>query len=130
MTGMVIRNAACQLNVSMPPPTMGPTAAPTDAIAAHTAIAQRRCCRPRNMLRTKDKVDGIMIAPPTPRSARAPMSIHGVVARAPTTDAIVKTTEPMSRFRLRSNRSPTVLIATSRPASRCRSSTAARCLSG
>jgi hypothetical protein len=39
MTGMFIRNAACQLNVSMTqPPTMGPTAAPTEAIAAQMAI--------------------------------------------------------------------------------------------
>ena len=117
MTGMFIRNAACQLNVWMTqPPTIGPTAAPTDAIAAHTAIAYRRCCRSRNMFRTSDNVEGIMTAPPTPSSARAPMSIHGAVASAPATDAIAKRTAPMSRLRRRPNRSPAVLIATSKPA--------------
>lgn len=118
MTGMFIRNAACQLNVSMiQPPTIGPAAPPTDAIAAHTAIAYRRSCRSRNMLRASDSVEGIMIAPPTPRSARAAISIQGSVASAPSTEASAKRTAPTSRFCRRPNRSPTELIATSRPMS-------------
>ncbi len=115
---MFIRNAACQLNVSMiQPPTIGPAAAPSAPMAAHTAMAVRRWSRSANMVRIRDSVPGMIAAPETPSRARAAISIQGSVERAPITDAIAKKTAPMRSTLRRPNRSPSEAMVTSSPAS-------------
>lgn len=53
------------------PPAMAPDQMPTAVL---------RCCSLRNMFRTSPIVDGISVAPPIPSSARAAISISGLVA--------------------------------------------------
>ena len=118
MTGMFMRNAACQLNVSMiQPPTMGPVAAPSAPMADQTAMAVRRWSRSRNMLRMSESVPGMIIAPEKPSSAREAMSIQGAVDNAPSTDASANTTAPMSGTLRRPKRSPRDDMVMRRPAS-------------
>jgi hypothetical protein len=53
----------------------------------HIEIAVVRCCGSRNMLRINASVDGARVAPATPRSIRAAISIPAVVENAAGTDA-------------------------------------------
>ena len=102
---------------SRSPPTIGPSAAPAENIAAHTAIARRRWSRSVKMLRSSDSVEGISIAPNTPMAARATISHPALGAKAASTETAAKPVAPMSSIRRRPNRSPSVPIVTSRPAS-------------
>ena len=53
-----------------------------------------------------ERVDGMMNAPPTPITARAAISIPGVVAIADSADPAPKTTSPKLSARRRPKRSP------------------------
>ena len=81
-------------------------------------IANVRCPGSWNMLRISDSVDGASVAPATPRSARAKISISAVRENAATTDAAPKAAAPIIRSRRRPIRSPSVPIVMSEPATR------------
>ncbi len=100
------------------PPMIGPRAAPPAKDAAHTAMALRRSRSSGNTVRISDRVEGISVAPPSPSSARAAISISGDVAKAARTEAAPKAAVPIISSRRRPIRSPTLPINTSRPASR------------
>ncbi len=63
-------------------------------------------------------VDGTIVEPATPSSARAAISISGLVEYAARTEASVNPAAPASSSRRRPIRSPRVPIVTSRPATR------------
>ena len=99
------------------PPTMGPRAAPAENIDAHTAIARRRWSRSVKMLRSRDNVEGMSMAPKNPIAARATISSSAVDANAASAEIAANPVAPMRSIRRRPNRSPIVPIVTSRPAS-------------
>lgn len=68
------------------------------------------------MVRIRPRVAGISVAPDTPCSTRAPISISGLVENAATTDAMPKPAAPMSRSLRLPTRSPNVPIVMSSPA--------------
>ena len=70
------------------------------------------------MLRINDSVDGAMVAPATPSSARVAISISALVENAATTDATPNAAAPISSSRRRPIRSPSVPIVISDPATR------------
>jgi hypothetical protein len=82
----------------------------------HTPIANVRWWASSNMVRMSDSVDGAMVAPATPSSARAVISIGALVAYAATTDISPNTTAPISSRRRRPMRSPSEPIVISEPA--------------
>ena len=81
-------------------------------------IAVVRWRASRNMLRISDSVDGAMVAPATPSSARVAISISALVENAAATDATPNAAAPMSSSRRRPIRSPSVPIVISDPATR------------
>ncbi len=86
----------------------GPVAAPTAATAVHTPMARARSRRSGKTWRSIESVAGMIMAPPTPSRARAPISTAGVPAVAATADATPKSAYPDSRTRRRPIRSPSV----------------------
>ncbi len=90
------------------PPSSGPTAAPTAATALQMPMASARSRRSGKTCRRIDKVAGMIIAPPTPSSARAAMSTWALSARAAMAEATPNSAYPRSRIRLRPTRSPSV----------------------
>ncbi len=93
-------------------PTVMPPVKAADQIA--TALVRSASCGKR--LRISARVDGISVAPPMPRTARAAMSISADCAYAASRDAALKPTAPMSSSRRRPIRSPTDPMVSSRPA--------------
>jgi hypothetical protein len=76
IAGMLIRNTEPHQKCSNSRPLMiGPSTMPEVIAAVQTAIAVPRCFSSWNMLRTSASVEGIRVAPATPRIARAAMSI-------------------------------------------------------
>ncbi len=67
---------------SRKPPSSGPTAAPTAATALQMPMASARSRRSGKTCRRMDSVAGMIMAPPTPSSARAAMSTAPLSARA------------------------------------------------
>ena len=82
----------------------------------HTPIANVRCCGSWNMLRSSDSVDGASVAPATPSSARAAISISALVESAANSEARPKAAAPIRSRRRRPIRSPSVPIVISNPA--------------
>ncbi|GAA2886137.1 hypothetical protein GCM10020220_090420 [Nonomuraea rubra] len=116
MTGTFTRNAACQLKCSSStPPTTGPSAAPTAAIADHTPRAFARSAGSVNRFRIMDSVDGMIMAPPTPSSARTAITSSGLPAASTASEASPNTANPVISIRLRPHRSPSALTVTSSP---------------
>ena len=70
------------------------------------------------MLPISAMVDGISVAPATPSSARAAISISALVEKAATTEAAANAAAPISRSLRRPIRSPRVPIVTRNPAIR------------
>ncbi len=102
---------------SSAPPTSGPTAAPDMKHTIHTLMATARCRGSRNMLPISAIVEGVIVAPATPSSARAAISIPGPVEYAASTEAAPNAAAPISSRRRRPMRSPRVPIVMSSPAS-------------
>ncbi|GMA36599.1 hypothetical protein GCM10025876_28030 [Demequina litorisediminis] len=116
-TGTLMRNTEPhQKCSSSAPPTRGPTASPLAAAADQMAIARVRSVGSGKTLRISDRVEGIRVAPATPRSSRAAMSISGLDAVAARIEAAPKPVAPISRRRLRPMRSARLPIVTRRPA--------------
>lgn len=117
MTGTPSRNTdPHQKFASRTPPTTGPMAMPPTKQLIHTAIAAPRCRGSVNMLLIRASVDGISVAPEISSSARAPMSIAGLVEYAASTDATPNAAAPISSSFRRPMRSPSEPIVTRNPA--------------
>lgn len=117
MIGTLIRNTEPQEKCSSSaPPTSGPTAAPPLAAAAQAATARARSAGSVNTVRISDNVEGISVAPATPSSSRATMSIAGLVDSAANSDAAPNAAAPTSSSRLRPTRSASDPMTTSSPA--------------
>jgi len=61
-------------------------------------------------------VEGISVAPATPKAARAAISMFALVEKAATTDAMAKATEPIINSLRRPIRSPSVPMVIKKPA--------------
>ncbi|GAA3136210.1 hypothetical protein GCM10020001_068500 [Nonomuraea salmonea] len=117
MTGTLIRNTEPhQKWSSSRPPTTGPIAKPAALMPLQMPIAAVRSPGSVNTFLMMDSVDGMMVAPATPSSARAAISSSGVGAYAVTTEAAPNAAAPISSSRLRPTRSPRLPMVTSRPA--------------
>ena len=118
INGTLTRNAACQEKCSSSaPPTIGPTAAPIAETAAHTPSAVARSPGSVKTERSSDSVVGMIIAPPTPSSARAAITSAGLSTSSTAADAPPKTAKPPSSTSRRPHRSASALIEISSPAS-------------
>jgi hypothetical protein len=119
ITGTASKNTdPHQTHSSSTPPAGGPTAPPAEKLVIHTETATVRCRGSRNMLRISDRVDGATVAPATPSSARAAISIPALVEKAASTEATPNAAAPVSSSRRRPMRSPRVPVVTSSPATR------------
>ena len=117
MTGTPSRNAEPhQKCSSSTPPTSGPTAMPPMKQVIQTPIATPRWWWSRNMLLISASVDGISVAPATPSSARAAISISALVEYAARTEASANAVPPIISSRRRPIRSPRVPMVTRKPA--------------
>ena len=74
-----------------------------------------RCRASRNMLLISARVDGVSVAPAMPSSARAPISISGVVEKAARIDATPNAAAPISSSLRRPIRSPRVPMVIRKP---------------
>ncbi len=88
------------------PPTIRPTALPPIAIAAHTPSAFARSDPSSKVVLMIARAAGEMNAAPSPWSPRQAISIAESTARPFSSEAIVKTTSPKRKSRLRPSRSP------------------------
>ncbi len=91
--------------VSMPP-AISPIEPPTPATAAHAPIARVRAGPGGKLAAMSASAFGDAHAAPTPCPTRAAMSIHGAVARPPSSEAVVNRAIPPSRVARRPSRSP------------------------
>ena len=69
-------------------------------------------------MKIRDRVDGAIVAPAMPMTARLAMSIPELVEKAASSDAAAKPAAPASRSLRRPIRSPSVPIVMSKPATR------------
>ena len=88
------------------PPTINPTAEPPMAIAAQTPSAFARSAPSSKVVVMIASAAGEMNAAPRPCRAREPISMPEVCERPSSSDAIVNTTSPNKKSRLRPSRSP------------------------
>ncbi len=100
------------------PPRSGPRMPPIEKLVVQMPIATVRWRGSWNMLRIRERVDGIRVAPATPSTARAAISIAAVVENAASTEATPNALAPISRSRRRPMRSPSVPMVMSEPAIR------------
>ncbi|MGC0417225.1 hypothetical protein ABIA38_002739 [Embleya sp. AB8] len=98
------------------PPTSGPITAPAEKHSAQIPIACPICLGSGNRVRISDTVDGARIAPATPSTARAAISIAGLVEYAATTEVAPNTAAPISNNFRRPIRSPSLPIVIRNPA--------------
>ncbi len=89
------------------PPRSGPIARPRPEMPAQIPIACGSCLRGNAATRI-DSDSGFRSAPPTPCTARKPISWVSVCASAHAADESVKITRPTMKMRLRPNRSPSL----------------------
>ena len=105
-TGMLMKNDQRHDRfVVSQPPSSGPIAAMPPMTAPQMPNAMARS-RPRKLVLRIDWVAGRIIAPPTPWSSRAPMSIVPLVDAPAMTDAIRKMTRPTRYITRRPRWSP------------------------
>src|SRR5918996_420120 len=71
-----------------------------------------------NIVRISDSVDGASVAPATPSSARAPISISALVEKAASSEPRPNATAPIRSSLRRPIRSPSVPIVINIPATR------------
>jgi hypothetical protein len=119
ITGRASRNTEPHQKYSMStPPRIGPIALPAEKPEIHTPMAVARCPGSRNMLKIRERVEGAIVAPAMPISARAAMSVSALHANAASSEATLKNAAPISRSWRRPMRSPRVPIVTRDPATR------------
>ena len=100
------------------PATTGASTPPSAKLAVQTPNAVVRWRGSENMTRISARVDGISVAPATPRSARAAISIAGLVENAASSEARPNAAAPISNIRRRPTRSPSAPIVINEPATR------------
>ena len=88
------------------PPTTGPSAMPSPAVAAHSPTARAWCPVPLKMVEMSDRVAGNTIAAQTPSSALSPISTAMPVVSAEARETTAKPSRPMIRTLRRPIRSP------------------------
>src|ERR1043166_2442089 len=99
MTGTLIKNTAPHQKYSrIAPPKSGPIAPPREKEMIQILIAVVRSRGSRNMLRISERVDGAMVAPAMPRSARETISIVAVRENAARIDAAPRSEEHTSEL--------------------------------
>ena len=119
MTGTLSKNTAPHEKYSrIAPPSSGPIAPPSEKAMIQILIAVVRSRASRNMLRISESVDGAMVAPAMPSSARETISIVALRENAARIDAAPKNAAPTNSRRRRPRRSPSVPIVMSEPANR------------
>ena len=101
---------------SSQPPTIGPSAIATPALAPHRPMARARSARPVNTFEIRESVAGNVIAAPSPITARAAISCAGLVVKPPATLATPNTARPASSMPLRPRRSERLPNVSSRAA--------------
>ena len=117
ISGTLTRNAARHEKYSSrTPPTIGPTAAPRPDTAAQSPRAVARSAGSVKMLRSRDNVVGMIIAPPTPSSTRTAITASGDSASRTSAEAPPNTAKPVTSIRFRPHRSASELMESSRPA--------------
>ena len=105
-TGAMAMKMLAQLNCSSSqPPTIGPVAMATPAIAPHSPMARARSLLSVKTFEISDSVAGNAIAAPSPITDRAAMSCAGSVVKPPARLAVPNTVSPASSMPLRPNRS-------------------------
>ena len=87
------------------PPTIGPSAIATPAVAPHSPIARARSLRSVKMLAINDSVAGNTIAAPSPIAQRARISWPALAARPPRIALMPNTASPARSIPLRPKRS-------------------------
>jgi hypothetical protein len=87
------------------PPSSGPIARPRPEIPAQMPMAWGSCFR-GNADTMIESESGFRSAPPTPCTARAPMSCVSLCASAHAAEASVKIARPTRKMRFRPKRSP------------------------
>ena len=110
------RTAPHQKCSTSQPPKIGPSAAPPENPAAQMATASLRLPGSRKMLRIRDSVDGMSMAPKNPMAARPAMSHSAVGAKADAAETAAKPEMPTSSSRRRPILSPRLPMATRSPA--------------
>ena len=101
---------------SRTPPVIGPSPRPSADTPAQTPIALPRSAGSVKTFVMIDNVDGMMNAPPTPMSARVPISMFADVANADRAEPMPNTARPKARKRYRPKRSPRLPAVSSSPA--------------
>ena len=105
-TGAMAMKMLVQLKCSSSqPPTMGPSAIATPAMAPHRPMARARSLRSVKTLEISERVAGKVMAAPSPIRARAAISWAGLVVNPPARLAAPNTVSPASSIPLRPNRS-------------------------
>ncbi len=118
MTGTPTRKAAPHQNRSIrAPPITGPTVIPPMKQASQMLIACPICSGRRNMCRIIAIVDGMIVAPATPSSARDRISISALCEKAASTETAPNAVPPTSSRRRLPIRSASPPMVTSSPAS-------------
>jgi hypothetical protein len=87
------------------PPSSTPATAPKAPIAPHAPSAVLRSLPSGNVVVRIDSAAGVIIAEPSPCSAREPISAVSLQARPESNDAKLKTTSPTRNTRRRPSRS-------------------------
>ena len=100
------------------PATSGASTPPSAKLAVQTPSAVVRWRGSGNIARIRARVDGMSVAPATPRSTRAAISISGLVENAASSEARPNAAAPISSNRRRPIRSPSAPIVISEPATR------------
>ena len=119
ITGTHNRNVARQVNTSSSSPeSSGPSATPTEMLAAHAPIAIPRCLGLKNIEKISPSVAGMTAAAAIPSTARQKIIQPGSPAYAARNETTANTPEPMVNTSRRPTRSPNVPMATRKPAMR------------
>src|SRR5215468_3547336 len=95
ITGTASKNTEPHQNCSSStPPSIGPIAPPAEKAVIQIPMAVERCRGSGNMMKISDSVEGARVAPAMPSSARAPVSISGLVEKAASTETTPKQAAP------------------------------------
>ena len=117
ITGTATRKVASQPNASRSSPlSSGPSATPAEMPPAHIPIAIPRALGSANRTKISPRVEGSIMAPPRPRTARQAIISSGLVVIAAAIETIPNTTAPITMSRRLPTRSPRTPIATRNPA--------------
>ena len=114
--GMLTKKIQCQLiDWVRTPPTSRPIDAPAEATKPKTPIALACSRGSGNIVTIMPRITAEAIAPPTPWTKRAAISISWLPAIPQANEAVVKTPNPARKMPRREIRSPSRPESSSRP---------------